>query len=128
MLMSIPALLGGVRAGGVVKPFRGVHWVPLQEREDVQSVSLLSGPPKCDEDASLDERETLLRNRVHFVAYTIARWFALILFAAYGLLALIHPDWLRQAGLFCFLLLALTLWSLPQILILWTEPDMEEAQ
>jgi hypothetical protein len=128
LLIQIPIWLGGVRAGGMVKPFRGIHWVPLQEREHVQSVSLLSGSPARGEDASLDERETSLRDRVHFVAYTVSRWFALLLFGLYCLLAVFHPAWLGQAGPFFLFLLTVTLWSLPQSLILWTEPDMEEPQ
>jgi len=128
LLIQIPIWLGGVRAGGMVKPFRGIHWVPLQEREHVQSVSLLSGSPARGEDASLDERETGLRDRMHFLAYTLARWFALLLFGLYCLTAVVHPAWLGQAGPFFLFLLTVTLWSLPQSLILWTEPDMEEPQ
>ena len=73
----------------------------------------------------LDEREMNERDRVHFVAYTLARWIALFLFAAYALLGAIHVSWFSQLGPFFFFLLTLVLWSLPQTLILWTEPDME---
>jgi hypothetical protein len=124
LLIQVPVWLGGVRAGGMVKPFRGIHWVPLQEREDVQRDSLRSGSPKRGEDASLDERETGLRDRVHFVAYTVSRWFALLLFGLYCLIAVARPAWLSQTGPFFLFLLTVTLWSLPQTMILWTEPEM----
>jgi hypothetical protein len=74
----------------------------------------------------LDERETDERDHVHYVAYTLARWLALFLFVLYGLLGAIHVPWFGHVGPFFFLLLTLVLWSLPQTLILWTEPDMEE--
>jgi hypothetical protein len=131
MLTNLPALLGGVRAGGAVKPYRGVRWAPLLDRDDLQTVF---GGPKpvvaglLNPEAELDERETRLRDRTHFVAYTLMRWITLALFAGYGLIAYFSPEWMRQAGLFFFLLLALVLWSLPQTLILWTEPDMEEQK
>jgi hypothetical protein len=125
VFIQIPQMLGGVRAGGMVKPFRGIHWVPLQKSEDVQSLSIISGSPAHAEDASLDERETGLRDRVHFVAFTLTRWLALFFFVLYGLIAVTHPAWLSQTGPFFLFLLTVTLWSLPQTMILWTEPDME---
>jgi hypothetical protein len=128
IFIGLFALLGGVRVGGIVKPFRGVHWVPLPESDDVQT---LLTPPRTSaffEGTSLDEREANERDRIHFIAYTLARWLALLLFVAYGLLGLLHVAWFNRIGPFFLFLLTLTLWSLPQTLILWTEPDMEEPQ
>jgi hypothetical protein len=127
-LVFLTALLGGVRAGGFVKPFRGVHLVPLMESGGLQSLLRPANPPAILEDAGLDERESRLRDRVHFVAYTLTRWFALLLFVLYGAVGFVHAAWLALAGPFFFFLLTMTLWSLPQSIILWTEPDMEEAQ
>jgi len=131
ILTNLPSLLGGVRAGGVIKPYRGVRWAPLLDRDDVQTVFSGARPvigSAAAADLALDERETRLRDRVHFVAYTLMRWITLFLFAGYAGFAIYRPEWTRQAGLFLFILLALVLWSLPQTLILWTEPDMEEPQ
>ena len=124
ILYFLPALLGGVRAGGAVKPFRGSAWASLIGG-DVQRLFAKSERTASEE---LDERERRLRDGVHFVAYTLARWFALLLFVAYGAIGLLHPEWLSLVGPTFFFLLILVLWSLPQSLILWNEPDMKEAQ
>lgn len=131
VLINIPAILGGVRAGGLVKPFRGVRWAPLIDRDDIQTVF---GPPKpvvaglISPEAELDERERHDRDRVHFVAYTAVRWLALLLFASYLALGVFRADWTERLGPTFFFLLTLVLWSLPQSLILWNDPDMEEPR
>jgi hypothetical protein len=90
--------------------------------------TLLHPAARFGAEAPLDERETGERDRMHFLAYTLTRWFALLLLAIYGLVAINFPAALRQIGSIFLCLLTLSLWSLPQTLILWTEPDMEEAQ
>ena len=128
LVVFLPAILGGVRAGGIVKPFNGVHWVPLPDRDQTQT---LFGPPTpllgsmAAGDLELDERERQDRNRVHFVAYTMARWLALGLLVVQLGASFAGTAWLMRIGNAAFFLLALVLWSLPQSLILWTEPDME---
>jgi hypothetical protein len=131
ILVFLPALLGGVRAGGFVKPFDGVRWVPLNDRDATQT---LFGPPRpligsmTASDVQLDEREERDRDRVHFFAYTAARWLALVLVILQCCAGLFSAAWLLECGSAAFFLLALVLWSLPQTLILWTEPDVEEAR
>ena len=127
ILYFLPALLGGVRTGGAVKPFRGIVWAPLIGG-DVQRLFGKAERTVSSADAELDERERRLRDGVHFVAYTLVRWFALLLFVAYGAIGLLHAEWLSLVGPTFFFLLILVLWSLPQSLILWNEPDLEEAQ
>ncbi|MDR3793668.1 MAG: hypothetical protein P4L03_09845 [Terracidiphilus sp.] len=130
LLIFLPALLGGVRNGGMVKPFRGVHFVPLQERDDTQTLFGKADAQFVGNDP--DERETCERDRIHFLAYTAARWMVLILLvvllAVYCLLGADSTVWTTRLGAGFFYLVALTLWSLPQSLILWTEPDMEEGR
>jgi hypothetical protein len=129
-LIFMPALLGGVRAGGLVKPFRGIHWAPVNDRDELQT---LLGEPKAMvrsmtvEDADLDERETRLRDRVHFLAYTVARWLALGLLLVYVAVGLLNPEWIGRMGAVFFYGTTLALWSLPQSLILWNVPDVDEA-
>jgi hypothetical protein len=131
ILVFLPAILGGVRAGGMVKPFSGVHFVPLYDRDATQT---LFGPPRPligsmpASDAVLDEREQLQRDSVHFAAYTSARWLAFIFLLLQCAAGLVSPAWMSRFGAAAFLLLALVLWSLPQTLILWTEPDIEEPR
>jgi hypothetical protein len=131
IVVFLPAFLGGVRAGGMVKPFNGVRWVPLPDRDQTQT---LFGPSRpllgsmTASDLELDERERQDRNRVHFVAYTMARWLALGLLVVQCGASLAGTEWLLRIGNAAFFLLALILWSLPQTLILWTEPDLEAQQ
>jgi hypothetical protein len=130
-VVNLSAFLGGVGSAGTVKPYGGIHLGLFPSRHGVQE--LFRGPrsvvaENADGDSDLDEREIRVRDRMHFVAYTLSRWFALLLFAAYALLSTFNAQWLAQVGPLFFFLLTLVLWSLPQTLILWTEPDMEEAQ
>jgi hypothetical protein len=134
----LPALLGGVRAGGPVKPFRGVHWIPWATDwndysfksfyEIPDTKSLLRRASTSDVYTPLDERETRLRDRVHFLAYTLARWLALLILAVYLLFAAIDQAWIARLGPMIVFMLTLTLWSLPQTMILWTEPNVEESR
>jgi hypothetical protein len=130
-------LLGGVRGGGPVRAFRGVRWIPWQtEGRDYnpltsaapQSLAQSQEDPHGDVYAPLDERETRERDRVHFIAYTLARWGTLAFLSVYLLLGALDVAWLGRVGPCLLFLLTMILWSLPQSLILWTEPDMEEAQ
>ena len=78
-------------------------------------------------DDDLDEREKRLRDRVHFLAHTLSRWFALLLFAVLIGLGVKDSTVAARVGPVFFFLMNLVLWSLPQSLILWNEPDIEEA-
>jgi hypothetical protein len=79
-------------------------------------------------DGPLDERDIRVRNAAHFEAYRIFRMiifpFALILAVVFGTV------WSHYQKLAAPLLLLLwcLVFSLPQSLILWFEPDMEEPQ
>jgi len=130
-VVNLGAFLGGVRSGGTVKPYGGIHSGLFPNRSEVQELFGRARPVAGGDAAGnsdLDEREIRVRDRVHFVAYTVSRWFALLLFAAYALLSTLNVSWLARIGPLFFFLLALMLWSLPQTLILWTEPDMEEVR
>lgn len=129
MILFIPALLGGVRAGGLVKPFRGIHFVPLQEREEIQT---LFGKPQTMfgtltlRDMEMDEREVALRNQVHFAAYSVMRFAALAVLVLIFLVGINWPSSLPRLGPILLYLLTFALWILPQSIILWMEPDMEQ--
>lgn len=131
ILIFLPPLLGGVRAGGAVKPFRGLRWAPLNDRDGTQTVF---GKPQpivlnsIGSDFELDERETHERDRVHFLAYTAARWGALAMLALTVIASTLRAEWLVWMTPTFLFLLVLTLWSLPQSIILWTEPDVEEPR
>jgi hypothetical protein len=120
MLITVQSLLGGVRTGGLVRPF-----TPVRHNGTKFQTLLLTETPLAEE-APLDERETRRRDQVHFRAYTLTRWLGLLLLAGYCVLESQNAVWLPRVRLFFFLLLTIALWTLPQLLILWTEPDMEE--
>jgi hypothetical protein len=127
LISSITTLLGGARAGGWVKPFRAQKQVrsalqPLFEKPQPTQGGLIA------QELVMDEREINLRDHFHFVAYSIARNMVLLLFVLCCFLDVLNQELLRQASPLLLFLLTITLWSLPQSIILWTEPDMEEAQ
>jgi hypothetical protein len=125
-LFWLPAFLGGVRAGGAVKPFRKAHF-PMEELRNSGMISLFErGGQKALSDG-LDEREMRLRDRVHFVSYTVTRWLALAFFGLYALISAQHPEWLQTTGPVFLFVLVLVMWGLPQSIILWNEPDVEVA-
>lgn len=114
---GITGLLGGVRALGPVKLFASLR-IPFRN----------PAPRDGEEQAPwLDEREQNERNRIHFHAYVVVRWLALLLLIAYAALGSLGVSWFNRIGPVAVLLLALVLWVLPQLLILWTEPDLESC-
>jgi hypothetical protein len=78
------------------------------------------------EPRSLDERELSLHYRMHTKAYNLLQ-----IFVPVGVLLLTPSEirgsaWLISARIPMLWLLAMVVTSLPQSMILWSEPDMEE--
>jgi hypothetical protein len=124
VIFWITIYLGGVRAGGWVKPFR----TQKKARNILQPLFAKPQPTQSEliaQELAMDERESFQRDHIHFAAYFIARIMTLFLFALYCTLGFWNQELLRQAGPLLFFILMITLWSLPQTLILWTEPDLE---
>jgi hypothetical protein len=74
----------------------------------------------------MDERELSLHYRMHTKAF-----YLLQIFVPAGVLLLTPPEihrsaWLASARIPLLWLLSMVVLSLPQSMILWTEPDMEE--
>lgn len=130
IFVGIVSLLGGVKVGGAVKLFSGRQYMASPTPGDEGGLTLFRHqsiyPP--DANGALDERERNERDTVHYTAYTIVRWLTLALFFLYAWFGAAHAAWFPRVGPFFIFLLTLVLWSLPQSLILWTEPDVEEAQ
>jgi len=109
-LYLIPLMLGGVTRDGLVKPFRpSQRGLELFRRRK----------------GGLDEREIEERDRIHYLAHNITRWLAAVLFFVFTFCVQSSPAALAQIGTAFLFLIALSLWSLPQCMILWTEPDVE---
>ena len=124
--------LGGYNFGGLVKPFSG----RAPERQDPPPFLMLAlrvypKEPVRDEYRS-DEREMQHRDRAHYVAYQgMAVVLAVLwLLSSWNNFAPRLLAWipLSPALLIYGVVLAATVvaLTLPQAILLWTEPDMEE--
>jgi len=129
--------LGGDYLGGLVKPFTGK---PIESPilESIPGHLLKWGFHRAtkptENDIRSDEREVLLRDRAHYVAYKV------IVFAImFPLIAILdRKDGLHSLPastvpldrlLFNFFLVAWAIYAtLPQAMLVWTEPDMEQDQ
>ncbi len=130
MLQSVllAGVLGGIRPGGPVKRFSGKETAGddltvTTASFPVQTLNLDHRLPDAGKKIALDERETGERDRAHYTAFRLLRWIAM---PVCTLLALALHDLPRVAErygpavLWALLMLIL---SLPQTVILWTEPD-----
>lgn len=125
------ALLGGILYPGPVRLFsswqyrlRGVPDRPA----DLAGVQLARDlpPSRSDPAYRLDEHDIARRDRAHYLAYSALRWPAIL---AVGLGLMFYMDWLPAHFAHVLLLiappLALLFFSLPQAILLWTEPDLD---
>lgn len=123
--------MGGAGAGGPVRAFDGSP-IPKEYRWSPMGVAdaALSGPVFREDtlnEGPLDERDETLRNAAHYRSYRVMR-----LVVVYGAAALVclwrYLQPFRDLAIPAALLVFFVFWNLPQTLILWNEPDMEEAR
>lgn len=122
-------IFGGIGTRGLIKPFtgKGPRNQPMPSSlVELHLVVTRSLEPASSDEYRNDERELHLRDRAHYRAYGVL--FAV--FAPIWLIALLTPRVIPPAlELHLVLLLAtagfLVAITLPQALILWTEPDMD---
>jgi len=116
-------LLGGIRMGGPVKPYA----YPSFEREmDGPRGLNLEGRKPFDGSLSwtpLDERERTQRDVAHYTAYRILRWSFALFVLGYFLVMWSAAAWIADRTLFLLWLFLLYMLSLPQAVVLWTEPE-----
>lgn len=125
--------LGGYNFGGLIKPFSGKAPRRLDDPPPFLLLALRVYRPEPNEDReySNDERELGQRDRAHYLAYqAVAASLPVIWLAAnWSVHAPRLLKWLpiSAAELVCGLALAVALVAvtLPQAILLWTEPDME---
>ena len=124
----LATMLGGLRGGGPVKSFSGrkprLPLITDESQDGTHTLDLDGRAERRNRIAyALDERDREQRDHAHYVAYRIVRW-ALCMAATLGWAA-----WFLLQGRFVALapallwLVALLALSLPQAVILWTEPD-----
>jgi hypothetical protein len=129
--------LGGITPRGLVKPFNGKPPKQQVEMNTLIGLQLQAFPavlPGDEGEFRNDERELRGRDRAHYLAYqavgvTVALSLCLAMFRA------MKPQWFGWMGvnpdeLYFGILLALAvlMMTLPQSILLWTEPDMEEER
>ena len=119
-------LLGGIRIGGPVKMYTQPH-LPLDMDSTVHTLNLAGRKPfdtySTYSWVPLDERERMQRDTAHYTAYRILRWAFGGFVLAYFLGSVWVPVWLADKTLFLLWLFLLCVLSLPQAVVLWTEPE-----
>ena len=114
VLYMVSIAMGGVKAGGLVRPFSRFYDTTASTPEFLRT-------PSCP----VDERDLRVRNQAHYTAYSVMR--ALGLICTLVIVAVVVLDPRRLVALVAFLLYPAyaLLMSLPQAVLLWTEPDPE---
>jgi hypothetical protein len=125
--LTLTGILGGRERNGLVRLF------PKQRKQKPEDYSFMTQEDIAAKKAQLkssewDEREAGALQHYQSKAYSLLTLIALP--ALFVLFALDVPEAARYAFLREPLLwfLLVVLWSLPQTLILWNEPDMEECE
>jgi len=123
IVLLLPGLLGGDGKRGAVRAFQG----PTSEEQSGADYTNMTPDDiteqkRWEHENRLDERDVNLRNAVHYKAYSAVRWIVCVAFFVLADPYDRMPSFSPQPLL---LLLMLAVWSLPQSIILWTEPDME---
>lgn len=127
--------LGGYAFGGLIKPFNGKAPHQSDPQPPFLLLALRVYPPSPEHsEYRSDERELRQRDRAHYQAYqTLAPALAVIwLLASWKLHAPRLLAWIPVSAdvmLYGLVLAAVVVSvTLPQAILLWTEPDMEEPQ
>ena len=128
-------IFGGYGASGLIKPFSGK--APRQQSVPTSLVELelyRYGNLRSANDADYrnDEREVLRRDRVHYQAYQwmvgLLAWIWLLATWQHAPLSFMSARVLSMAlYLFTIPVIVLAI-TLPQAILLWTEPDMEREE
>ena len=120
--LILGGMLGGIKAGGPVKVYEEAN-LPLgnggMQTLNIEARRPFSEPPYG---SPLDEREQTQRDRAHYVAYKILRWTLGTAVVAYWLSLNWTSAWMStKVPVLAWILLVYVL-SLPQSVVLWTEP------
>jgi hypothetical protein len=123
--LALGSLFGGIRRGGPVKPY-GKLALPILAPDphtgDAERYSL-TGTRAPFESMLLDERETGQRDLAHYRAFVILRWVLGLSAVAFWFGSLAAPAVVLPGSPVLLWALMVFVLSLPQSVILWTEPD-----
>ena len=135
VILACRLFLGGYTPGGLVKPFNGKAPRNSERPPNVLALQLRVYPvlPGADGEAYRnDERELRQRDNAHYRAYQvlgislIVPWFICSVFGDPKLFGWSAATVNHLCAVLLLAILALFL-TLPQAILLWTEPDMEES-
>lgn len=132
-LLACRFFLGGYYTGGLAKPFNGKGPRPSDAPPSLLALKLRVYPAPAQENTYRnDERELRQRDNAHYRAFQ-ALGMALAVPLLVACLRLIVPEFMNRIPLppdalyYALLLVAMFLFlTLPQAILLWTEPDMPE--
>lgn len=124
------AFLGGNEGIGPLSSFDGSYsdwrkWSLLEALD--RAVCRMRGIKLEAEESVLDERDIRLRNAAHYEAYRVVARIILPLSVAIGIAFATIWSVHKWLALPVFGLAFLAVWNLPQTLILWWEPDVEDV-
>jgi len=125
--------LGGYYCGGLVKPFTGKGPRQSDSAPSLLSLKLRMYPAQVDDDRAYqnDERELNQRDRAHYLAYQAM---AVLVVAAWivAYMGMVRPRWMASIPMTPYqmfygitLVTLMLIFTLPQCILLWNEPDME---
>jgi hypothetical protein len=120
-VLTVGGLLGGIKIGGPVKVYAEPR-LPLDMGAGIQTLNLDQRKPFDSFWSPLDERERSQRDFAHYHAYRILRWTLGIACCAYWLTLNWSYLWLSTKGPVLAWILLVYVLSLPQSVLLWTEP------
>jgi hypothetical protein len=121
-VLTFGGLLGGIKIGGPVKVYAEPR-LPLDMDSSVQTLNLAGRKPFSSVWSPLDERERSQRNVAHYHAYRILCWTLGAVCCAYWLSLIWNYQWLSSRGPILAWILLVYVLSLPQAVLLWTEPE-----
>jgi len=121
-ILTMGGMLGGIKIGGPVKVYAEPK-LPLDMDSTVQTLNLDGRKPFGSYWSPLDERERSQRNFAHYTAYRILRWTLGFACCAYWLSLNWSYAWLSTKGPILAWILLVYVLSLPQSVLLWTEPE-----
>ena len=123
-------LLGGLSFSGPVRTFSRWQRELRLHTEDRRAPASLAWKyvvkpvnPPIDR---LDEHDIAVRDRAHYLAYSALRWPAIAaVFVCGGFILFDTPQQVAHALYLLSVPVAVLFFSLPQVIILWNEPDLE---
>lgn len=129
LIVTLGGLLGGIKRGGPVKYYSESNR-PQPDGSGIQSLNLSGRRPFSLWPGSepLDEREKAQRDAAHFKAYRIMMGTLFVAGCAYWSLAIWAVPWVSSRVPFLIWLMLVYVLSLPQAVLLWTEPQPSVAE